>query len=127
VNGFRGLSGRYYEAKLDERTVNLLKDYYEVVYANCGYKFHNGINDIGGSCIYVSSTVLRASSIRIGDEIFGSSLSESDLNACIIASFLDEQDIIQYYPGEVIYYFRHRLTLPERNSRIHESLTITCV
>ena len=46
------LSERYFEAKLDDRMLDLLKDYYEMVYADCGYKFHNGINNIGRSCIY---------------------------------------------------------------------------
>ena len=110
------LSGRYYEAKLDDKVVDLLKDYYEVVYADCGYTFDNRIDNIGGSCIYVSSTILRESNLRIGDEIFGSLLSESDLNACVIACFLDNDDNVSYYPGEVVSYFRHRLTLPERNS-----------
>lgn len=110
------LSGRYYEANLDDKTADLLKEYYEVVYADCGYTFDNRIDNIGGSCIYVSSTILRASNLRISDETFGSSLSGSDLNACVIACFLDNEDNVSYYLGEVACYFRHRLTLPERNS-----------
>ena len=72
-------------------------------------------SNVGRNNIFVSSTIVRASAICIGDENFGSSLSRSELNGYVIASFLDDNDNISYYPGKIIYYFKHRLSLPENN------------
>ncbi len=51
--------------------------------------------------------------IRIGAEIFGSAITPRYLkNSFILANFIQENDSVELYPGQVQYFFEHEVKLP---------------
>ncbi|CAG8524644.1 17783_t:CDS:2 [Cetraspora pellucida] len=77
--------------------------------ASCDY-FSNS------NSIFVTSAIERVGIICIEDEKFGSVSSRLDSNLYIIAAFVDEKKTkagkerkIYYWPGKVLYYFKHRV------------------
>jgi hypothetical protein len=51
--------------------------------------------------------------IRIGSEIFGSVISpRHKKNSCILANFIQENEMIEAYPGQVQFFFEHTVKLP---------------
>ena len=52
------------------------------------------LNNISHDKIIVSSMIKRSASLRVGNEIIGSSLSRTDLGAYIIARFINNNQLI---------------------------------
>ncbi len=104
---------RFYDSKLDDNVVKFLIAFYEKVYEKWGLTFHSEAKaDSGNKDILVSFTAIRASRLRIGDEYFGSLLSHSVHSSYAIGAFLNEENDLLYWPGQVRFFFVHKLQLP---------------
>jgi len=104
---------RFYDSRLGNNVIKFLLAFYERVYGNGGLTFHSkemACSD--DKDILVSSTAMRASRLRIGDEYFGSLLSRSEHSSYVIGAFLNEENDLLYWPGQVRFFFVHKLRLP---------------
>ncbi|CAG8640769.1 8571_t:CDS:2 [Ambispora gerdemannii] len=104
----------------DDKTVRLL-----ALYKVYGFTFHAACDPKPDqNAIYVSDMMERFATIRLGDEVFGSQYSRSDLSSYVIVSCIDKIQrtgetvrSIYHWPAKVLYYFKHRVLLPkEMNS-----------
>jgi hypothetical protein len=71
------------------------------------------LNNISHDKIIVSSMIKRSASLRVGNEIIGSSLSRTDLGAYIIARFINNNQL-EFYPGIVRFFFQHNININGR-------------
>lgn len=63
--------------------------------------------------IVVRPQINQFGRIRIGSEIFGSAITPRYLkNSFILANFIQENNIVELYPGQVQYFFEHEVNLP---------------
>ena len=104
---------RFYDSRLGDNVIKFLLAFYERVYGNGGLTFHSEETARSDDKdILVSSTAMRASRLRIGDEYFGSLLSRSEHSSYVIGAFLNEENDLLYWPGQVRFFFVHKLRLP---------------
>jgi len=62
--------------------------------------------------IVVRPQINQFGRIRIGSEIFGSAITPQYLkNSFILANFIQENDLVELYPGQVQYFFEHEVNL----------------
>ena len=107
---------RFYDSRLDDNVVKFLVAFYEKVYEKWRLTFHSEAKaGSDNKDILVSSTAMRASRLHIGDEYFGSSLSQSVHSSYVIGVFLNDENDLLYWPGQVRFFFVHKLRLPMSN------------
>ncbi|CAG8631031.1 13814_t:CDS:2 [Funneliformis mosseae] len=58
----------------DRLLIDYLVRYYERIYANIGYTFYSGVERQNNNSIFILSTMIHASALRIADERFRSQL-----------------------------------------------------
>ena len=96
---------RFYDLRLGDNVIKFLLAFYERVYGNGGLTFHSEETARSDDKdILVSSTAMRASRLRIGDEYFGSLLSRSEHSSYVIGAFLNEENDLLYWPGQVRFF-----------------------
>ena len=77
------------------------------------------IHNAPDSFIPINPNINQFSRLRIGTEIFGSTLSSRHIkSAKILARFFtsDNDDISDIYPGQVQFFFEHTVYLPEEKT-----------
>ena len=100
--------------ELSEQVYNLLVRYYNVAYDNLEFVTIAQIvsRNINENFIVVRPDVNQYGRIRIGAEIFGSTLATRYIrNSHILAMFIIDNDVTELWPGEVQFYFEHSVKL----------------
>jgi hypothetical protein len=96
---------------LTKEMLSLMVDYYIATYENYNFKTPFGEGPEGS--IIISVTINRFGRCRIGSEIFGSTTSFRHIkNSFILAKFITDNGV-DCYPGQVQYFFKHTIDLPE--------------
>jgi len=108
--------GSTYETTMTKSLINCLINYYERVYADIGYKFYSGCKQQDKHAIFVSPSIICASTLQIADERFGSQMCRSDLSANAMVAFLDNEDNTEYWPTTIQYFLKHSVVLPQGNT-----------
>ena len=63
--------------------------------------------------IVVLPNIIQHGRIRIGSEIFGTNIAPRyQKNSYILAKFIQDNEMIDMFPGEVQFYFTHTIDLP---------------
>ena len=91
--------------------MDLLVEYYTVAYENLSFRkpFADNLDD----SIIVVNWADQYGRCRIGSEIFGSDMSSRHIKSSfILARFVNQDGSIDLYPGQVQYYIRHSLNMP---------------
>ncbi|CAG8570595.1 12994_t:CDS:10 [Ambispora leptoticha] len=115
--------GPFHEITLSTKIIEFLVHYYSNIYPN--YSFHNeNQTPKSNYSILVSSTARRATALKLGDEIYSSFYSRSDLNSNIFARWqLDDGKRINW-PGVIKFFFEHRISLPSSTTPTSHYLAI---
>ena len=70
--------------------------------------------------IVVLLNITQHGCIRIGSEIFGTNIAPRyRKNSYILAKFIQENESVDMFPGEVQFYFTHTIDLPT-GSKMHQ-------
>ena len=79
------------------------------------YNFRKPFEEGTEDSIIIRVNMNKFGRCRIGSEIFGSEMSYR-YNTCsyILAKFITNADEIDCYPGQIQYFFKHTINLPER-------------
>jgi len=123
VRGYELIPGEIlapmHEIIMKKPLVDYLMNYYERDYADLEYQFYTGSKQQDEWAIFVSPSIMRASSLQIADERFGSQLCRSDLAANVMVAFLDNENNLEYWPATIRYFFKHSIVLPYVGSTEH--------
>jgi hypothetical protein len=105
--------GKVHQRKLKQHELTLLTAYYNKVYHNDNITFYDGrvSSDCNAICVYPE--ILEASRITLAGETINSKAARSHVGAHILARFLDSNDQHVNWPGTVVYFFRHWITVNE--------------
>ncbi|RIB00154.1 hypothetical protein C2G38_2051853 [Gigaspora rosea] len=115
--------GPFHEIVLSTKITEFLVQYYSNIYPNCSFYSENQKPNAKQS-ILVSLTARRAISLKLGDEIYQSFFSRSDLKSNIFARWqLDDCSRINW-PGVIKFFFEHRILLPCSTTPISHYLAI---
>ena len=99
---------------LPDNIYELLVQYYNNIYDN--WKFVTIADAVSAgisSSIIVLPHVNQYGRIRIGSEIFGATIAPQYIRSShILAKFIQSDETVDIYPGEVQYYFEHSIELP---------------
>lgn len=110
-----------YKVDLPADLYNQLITYYNEAYNDMGVEFismndliERGLqNDSTNRHIIVQPIINQCGRIRVAAEIFGSkSTPRYAKNSYILAKFIQDNNSIELFPGQVQYYFEHTLRLP---------------
>jgi len=72
-------------------------------------------NEVSNQYTIVQPKIDQCGRIRVAAEIFGSVLAPRyKKNSHILAKFIQSNNLIELFPGQVQYYFEHKLRLPRR-------------
>ena len=95
---------------LSESKLDLMVTYYSVTYV---YNFRKPADDILHDSITIRVKMDQFGRCRIGSEIFGSTMSMRHVKSSyIVANFITADGEVDCYPGQVQYYFKHVVDLP---------------
>jgi hypothetical protein len=96
---------------LPDDTYTLLVEYYNEAYDFDFFRI--GEAGYSDSRIIVRPQINQFGRIRIGAELFGSANTPRYLkNSYILARFVQENDSVEVFPGQVQYFFEHEVNLP---------------
>jgi hypothetical protein len=96
---------------LSKNLQNHLVEYYQRSYNDLKFRrpFEYSVN----SSIPISLQAIQYGRLRISGEVFGSVVSgRSAMNSYILARFADNNNNIDTYPGQVHFYFKHTMKIP---------------
>ena len=102
---------------LDEM-INVIVEYYKATYIRYNFwrPFREGPNDSIIICVKMS----QFGRCRIGSEIFGSKMSSRHVKSSfVLAKFITEDDNVDCYPGQIQYFFKHTVNLPNNEPAEH--------
>jgi len=104
---------RKLQVNLPDEIYNLLVEYYKNAYGLEFVTIAGSIRSRRNNPIVVRPQVNQFGRIRIGAEIFGSSNTPRYIkNSFILAKFIQNDDSIEVFPGQVQYFFEHEVNLP---------------
>lgn len=94
---------------LSKNLQDSLVKYYQGAYEDLSIVFRRPF-DYGTYGVPISSQAIQYGRLRISGEVFGSVFSgRSAKNSYILARFADNNDNIDTYPGQVQFYFEHKM------------------
>ena len=99
---------------LPDHIYDLLVNYYNNAYDAKFITIADSVRNIQHSerRIIVRPQINQFGRIRIGSEVFGSaSTPRYSKNSYILAKFIQENDLIEIFPGQVQFYFEHEINL----------------
>lgn len=107
---------------LPDNIYNILVKYYNTAYDLEFLSIAESVRRTTGRSdrrIVVRPQINQFGRIRIGAEIFGSAITPRfSKNSFIIAKFVQKNNSIDFFPGQVQYFFEHEINLPGRK-QIH--------
>jgi hypothetical protein len=96
---------------LSESMLDLMVAFYAGTYIN--YNFRKPADEIIQNSVTIRVRMDQFGRCRIGSEVFGSTMSSRHIKSSyILAKFLTGDEQVDCYPGQVQYYFKHTLDLP---------------
>ena len=99
---------------LPDDIYNILVNYYNAAYDVEFQSIAEAIQRHSDHKIVVRPQINQYGRIQIRSEIFGSANTPRYLKSSfILAKFVQENDLIDMFPGQVQYYFEHEVNLPE--------------
>ena len=102
------------EYSLPDSIYELLAKYYNDTYDLQFVTIAEYSNDQSSDSIIVRPEVDQFARVRIGTEIFGSTFkTRYRRNSNILAKFIQSDNSIDTYPGQVQFYFEHTIDLPD--------------
>ena len=127
ITGAESLPGemmtpRKIDVNLPDSIYPHLVEYYNTAYEE--FKFAT-IADIAqdperSGRIVVLPQINQYGRVRIGAEVFGSAIAPQYLkNSYILAKFIESNEKVEIYPGQVQYFFEHKVNNIPRESKIH--------
>lgn len=112
-----------------KNNVSLPNDIYEILvqYYNNAYNWEfmtiseaASVETISDDFIVVLPNVNQFGRIRIGAEIFGSTIAPRyKINSHILAKFIQDNDTTDIFPGQVKFFFTHTIELPTGTTTHH--------
>ena len=88
-----------------------------VEYYNATYKMHNFWKPFGeetDNSIIICVSINKFGRCQIGSEIFSSEMSYwHNTNSYILVKFITNANEVDCYPGQIQYFFKHTINLPE--------------
>lgn len=107
------------EVNLTSEVLALLVEYYHNAY---GYSFEtlSNIHTTSSEVIVVLPKVDQFARLRLGSEIFGSTFSTRyTRSANVRAQFVLDDDTTDIYPGQIQFFFKHTIVLPDKGPTPH--------
>ena len=99
---------------LPDDIYDILVDYYNAIYDSDFVSIAESVQRSTEHSIIILPRINQFGRIRIGSEIFGSANTPRYLrNSFILAKFVQDDDSIELFPGQVQYFFEHEVNLPE--------------
>ena len=96
---------------LTESKLDLMVAFYIDTY---NYKFRKPADDVLQDSITVHVRIDQSGRCRIGSEVFGSIMSMRHVKSSyVIANFITSDGKVDCFPGQVQYYFKHVIDLPD--------------
>ncbi|CAB4414564.1 unnamed protein product, partial [Rhizophagus irregularis] len=96
---------------LSQSMLDLMIDYYIATYEM--YNFRKPSDAIEQDAITIRVKMDKFGRCRIGSEVFGSALSFRHIKSSyVLAKFITTDGEVDRYPGQVQYYFKHEIDLP---------------
>ena len=96
---------------LSQSMLDLMIDYYIATYEM--YNFRKPSDAIEQDAITIRVKMDKFGRCRIGSEVFGSALSFRHIKSSyVLAKFITNDGEVDRYPGQVQYYFKHEIDLP---------------
>ena len=114
------MSPKKERVSLPDNIYKLLVQYYNTAYNQEFVSIADAaLRDIDEDFIVVMPNVNQYGRIRIGAEIFGSIIAARyKNNSHILAKFIQDNEMIESWPGEVQFYFEHSIDLPS-GTKLH--------
>jgi hypothetical protein len=99
---------------LPDDIYKILVDYYNVAYDSEFVSIAESVQRSSSTMIVVWPQINQFGRIRIRSEIFGSANTPRYLkNSFILAKFVQENDSVELFPGQIQYFFEHEVNLSE--------------
>lgn len=96
---------------LSDQMSDLMVEYYTATYINL--EFRKPFSEDSENAIIIRLKMNQFGRCRIGSEIFGSTMSLRHVKSSyILAKFITNDGTVDCYPGQVQYYFTHKINLP---------------
>ena len=91
----------------------LMIEYYRLIYVNL--KLRKPFNESTENDIIIQIKMNKFERYWIGSEVFGSSMSLRHVKSSyILSKFINKDGTVDCYPGQVQYYFTHKVDLSDR-------------
>ncbi|GBB96847.1 hypothetical protein RclHR1_02850018 [Rhizophagus clarus] len=103
---------------ISSEMLDLMVKYYNATYPT--YNFQKPFGEGPEDSIIISVKMNQFRRCRIGSEIFSSKMSSRHIkNLFVIAKFVMDDNIVDSYPGQVQYFFKHTINLPNNEPTEH--------
>ena len=104
---------------MSSEMLDLMVDYYNATYPT--YNFRKPFGEGPENSIIISVRMSQFGRCRIGSEIFGSKMSSRHIKSSFVtAKFItDDDNNVESYPGQVQYFFKHTINLPDHEPFEH--------
>ena len=96
---------------MSEEMLNLMVEYYKATYVH--YNFQRPFGEVPDDLIIIRVKMSQFGRCRIGSETFGSKMSSRHVKSSfVLAKFITEDDNVECYPGQIQYFFKYMVDLP---------------
>ena len=103
---------------MSDEMLNVMVEYYKATYIN--YNFRRPFGEGPDDSIIIRVKMSQFGRCRIGSETFGSKMSSRHVKSSfVLAKFITEDDDIDCYPGQIQYFFKHTVDLPNNGLTEH--------
>lgn len=99
---------------LSSEMLDRMVEYYNAAYE---YNFRKPFGEGPEDSIIINVKMNKFGRCRIGSEVFGSSMSSRHVKSSfILAKFVTTDNEVDCYPGQIQYFFKHTINLPNRSA-----------
>ncbi|GBB89908.1 hypothetical protein RclHR1_16760004 [Rhizophagus clarus] len=103
---------------MSSEMLDLMIEYYNATYST--YNFQKLFGEDPEDSIIISIKMNQFERCRIGSKIFSSKMSSRHIKSSfVIAKFITDDDIVDSYPDQVQYFFKHTINLPNNEPTEH--------
>ena len=127
ISGYEGFPGEMLgpsseNVLISSEMLDLMAAYYNATYPT--YNFRKPFVVGPENSIIISVKMSQFGRCRIGSEIFGSKMSSRHIKSSfVIAKFItDDDNNVESYPGQIQYFFKHTINLPDHDEPLEHFL-----
>jgi len=103
---------------LSDQMLDLIVEFYTATYET--YNFRKPADKVVNDSITIRVKMDKFGRCRIGSEVLGSAMSVRHIKSSyILAKFITNDEQVECYPGQVQYYFKHTVDLPNAPETEH--------